>query len=84
MMFANNQGYSPPLELKKPEAIFMCKVFTVLLTKMPAFSHDASCIMSVQEKSAQIMPENTIAMSESVEKRIALPISCGCLDAFPP
>ena len=32
--------------------------------------------MSVQERSAIIMPENAIVTNETVEKRIAFPISC--------
>ena len=40
-------------------------------------SHYASCIMSVQEGSAQIMPEKASVMNETVEKRIALPIISG-------
>ena len=42
---------------------------------VPTFSHDASCIISVRERSAQIMPENAIVTTETVKKRIALPIS---------
>jgi hypothetical protein len=42
---------------------------------VPTFSHDDPCIMSVRERSAQIMPKNAIVTNETVEKRIALPIS---------
>ena len=48
---------------------------TLNIPGMPIFSYDASCIMSVPERSARIMPENIIVTNKTVEKRIAFQIS---------
>ena len=41
---------------------------------MPISSHNASCIMSAQDRSAWITPEKAFVTGEMAEKRIALPI----------
>jgi len=83
--------------VERPSAFFMINILmedvsqptinsieTLNIPGMPAFGHDASCIMSVQERSARIMPENAIVTNKTIKKRIDFQISRAPPNISPP
>ena len=64
--------FSESARVRLPRATRLIFTLTPTILGMSIFNHDASCIMGVQERSAQITPEHAIVKNETVKKQFAL------------